>query len=152
VTVSPSRRRPPADARAVGLLGGLLAALASAGLAYEAIAWILTTREWTASDTVAERLVGVLGFFTLGAAAIAVLFAAVLFALGLTAMVDAARSCRGDAAGRLWLFFALPAGIGLATMMTGPTVDEVQVWLVTVAVAVTNFIAWRKCRRAPADE
>ena len=68
------------------------------------------------------------------------------------AMVDAARSCRGDAAGRLWLCFALPAGIGLATIMAGPTVDEVQVWLVTVAVAVTNFIAWRKCRRLLADE
>ncbi|MCY1058881.1 hypothetical protein [Nannocystis sp. SCPEA4] len=110
MTESQPLRLLPARARAIGLLGGLLAALASAALAYEAIAWIATTRELAGSDRVVERLVGVLGMFTLGAAAIALLLAAVLFALGVAAMLDAARAGRGGPAGRLWLLFALPAG------------------------------------------
>lgn len=37
-------------------------------------------------------------------------------------------------------------------MMAGPTAGEVQVWLVIVAVTVTNYAAWHAYRRPPADE
>ncbi|MEZ4452997.1 MAG: hypothetical protein R3B09_26290 [Nannocystaceae bacterium] len=137
---SPPPRRPTAQARALGLLGGLSATLMSVAVLYACVDLFLAARAGPA-------VLGLIVAITLGGMILSGFFAVILLALGVAAMIDATRLCRGGAAGRLWLFYAFPTALGAVAVASERTADMVGLWFAVATVTATNFLAWRAYRR-----